>query len=112
MVILNWLALLLTPSLALTTLAINYASVTQACEQQGGSELHIVAAVSLTLSLILTLRAWRNARLASNHGLTPDEPPRSRPYFVAKVAALVGLLSSLVIIAQWLPIWVLSPCIA
>jgi hypothetical protein len=37
----------------------------------------------------------------------PDRPP-----FVALVAALVGALSCLAILAQWFPQWVLSPCAA
>ncbi|HEX5539364.1 MAG TPA: hypothetical protein VFX01_06210 [Methylophilaceae bacterium] len=126
MAIANWLALLLAPSLALTTLTVNYAAVTHTCEQQGGGELHIVAGISLVLSLTFTFLAWRNTRrqqddklpqadrLPQDDRLTKAEPSRTRgrQHFVAKVAALVGLLSSLAIIALWLPVWVLSPCIA
>jgi len=35
-----------------------------------------------------------------------------RPWFIASVAASVGLLSSLVIIGIWIPQWLLSPCVA
>jgi hypothetical protein len=114
MSIVNWLALLLAPSLALTTLMINYASVTPACEQQSNMELHLVAAVSLALCLLFSWLAWRNLlrrratdSLQQNSSHTPN-----RQCFVAKVAVMVGLLSSLVIFAQWLPIWILSPCVA
>lgn len=105
----NWLALLGTPSLALTVLTINYAAVTPACEQQANMKLHLVAAAGLLLSLLLSWLAWRNLRQV---GERPDNSRRTadRKRLIAKVAVMVGLLSSLVIVAQWLPIWLLSPC--
>jgi membrane protein implicated in regulation of membrane protease activity len=100
LVIGSWLALLATPSLVLAVLSINYALVTPACERQSGIELHVVAGTGLLLSLLLTMLARRNARQYDQNGNIEE----ARRRFVARVATLVGLLSSLAIVAQWLPI--------
>ena len=109
MAIANWLALLLTPMLALTALSINYALVTPACEQQANVVwLHGVFAASLLLSVLFTVLAGRNWQRSKAY--QAESRTRDRKRFVALVAVLVGALSSLVLVAQWLPLWLLSPC--
>ena len=109
MAIANWLALLLAPMLALTALGINYALVTPACEQQANvAWLHGVFAASLLLSVLFTVLAGRNWQRSNAH--QAESRTRDRTRFVALVAVLVGALSSLVLVAQWLPLWLLSPC--
>ena len=109
MAIANWLALLLAPMLALTALSINYALVTPACEQQANVVwLHVVFAASLLLSVLFTVLAGRNWQRSKAH--QTESRTRDRKRFVALVAVLVGALSSLVLVAQWLPLWLLSPC--
>jgi len=103
----NWPALILSPTLALANLSIVYALVTPSCGRQSTGAMHWVTVLSLLLSLLFTFIAWRNQRQLA--------PPQSdaapgRPHFVAMVATMVGLLSSLVIFAIWLPQWILSPC--
>ena len=105
-----WPALLLSPTLALTNLSLTYAMVTPACENQSVSALHVVALASLLLSVIFTIMAWYQ-RLQLSSTLASDAAI-NRQLFLATTASLVGLLSSLVIAAQWVPIWVLSPCVA
>ena len=108
----NWLALLLAPSLALTALGINYALVTPVCEWQVDARwLHAVFAVSLLLSLLFAVLAWRNRHhLRAAHAASQRSQQRER--FLALVGVLVAALSALVVAAQWLPLWVLSPCSA
>ena len=109
MAIANWLALLLAPMLALTALGINYALVTPACEQQANvAWLHGVFAASLLLSVLFTALAGRNWQRSKVH--QAESRTRDRKRFVALVAILAGALSSLVLVAQWLPLWLLSPC--
>ena len=111
MAVANWLALLLAPMLALTALGINYALVTPACEQQANvAWLHGVFAASLLLSVLFTVLAGRNWQCSKVHQVESESQTRNRQRFVALVAVLVGALSSLVLVAQWLPLWVLSPC--
>jgi hypothetical protein len=106
----NWPALILSPTLALANLSVVYALVTPSCQRQSTGAMQWLTAASLLLSLLFTFIAWRNAR-------TLQAPPESdaaggRPHFLALVAGMVGLLSSLVLFAMWVPQWVLSPCAA
>ncbi len=109
----NWPALLLAPTLALTNLSVTYALVTPACTRQSMMAPNVVAAVVLALCAWMTRAAWRNWTAGRSQGReaardhVPDRPP-----FVAFVAALVGALSCLAVLAQWFPQWVLSPCAA
>ena len=109
----NWPALLLAPTLALTNLSITYALVTPACTRQSMVAPNVVTAVVLAVCVWMSWAAWRNWREGRSLGReaardhVPDRPP-----FVALVAALVGALSCLAILAQWFPQWVLSPCAA
>jgi hypothetical protein len=107
----NWPALLLAPSLALANLAITYALVTPSCARQGKLALKIVSAVTLLVCAVLTVQAWRNWKgQGGGDADAPRDGARLRPRFVALVAAMAGALSCLVVIAQWIPQWVLSPC--
>jgi hypothetical protein len=90
----GWAALLGTPLLALLNLSAGYALVTPACAHQQAVALHALAAVCLAVSGYVTLRASREAGES----------------FISLVGALGGALLTLVIVAQWIPVWMLSPC--
>ncbi|SAK45418.1 hypothetical protein AWB75_00779 [Caballeronia catudaia] len=109
----TWLALLGAPSIVLGCLSVNYALVTPACFLGGHALLDGVSAVSLIVCVAATLLAWhrwRDARRA--HALpTPDAGSRpARAGFIAAVAAGVGALSVLSVIAISIPQWLLSAC--
>lgn len=108
----TWLALVITPILALTNLTIAYALVTPACEDQSSLMLHAVAIGSLALSLLLTFMAWQQWQKYSILPTHPEDDADVRKSFLPAVASMAGLLSTLVIAAQWLPQWILSPCFA
>jgi hypothetical protein len=105
-----WLALLAAPSLALAAQSIMYALVTPSCSVQTRVAIHAVAAVSLLLCVAFTLMA-RSAGAPVRFGADHDdgEAPTTR-HFLAIVAACVGAISSLVVVAMWIGAWVLSPC--
>jgi hypothetical protein len=112
-----WPALLLAPLLALGLQSVAYALVTPSCASQQTAALHGVNAGALVLALAMTglaWQAWRRsvASLAPGTRITASEAGRaeSRRSFLALVATTVGALSSLVIVALWLPVWFLSPC--
>ena len=121
---LSWPALLLAPLVALSELSIAYALVSPSCASQDRTLLHAVAAVSLLLVLAMTVLAWREWNAGgSGDGLDARQrvtlptvtradsaDADERPRFVAQIAVVVGALSTLVSIALWLPVWVLSPC--
>ena len=107
----NWPALLIAPFLALSNLAITYALATPECSRQSDSAMHIVSAVILVICLLLTFGAWRNWLVqggAQKAGQQDAAGMRGR--FISAVAGMCGMLSCLVVIAQWFPQWVLSPC--
>ncbi|MGZ5888147.1 MAG: hypothetical protein ACXWKI_14515 [Ramlibacter sp.] len=106
----NWPALLVAPFLALSNLAITYALVTPSCSHQRMLAPHLVSALLLIACAWMSWMAWRNwSDAGAQHDLPSDARQKRRP-FVALVAFMVGSLSCLVVIAQWFPQWVLSPC--
>jgi len=107
-----WLALLVAPSLALLNLSIVYALVVPACAEQSTLPLHFFSVASLLLCLLFAYMAWHHWR---QHVPSPEAPEDDAPVrhdFLPAVAALSAFLSALVIVAQWIPQWVLSPCFA
>ena len=111
-----WPALLAAPSLALAHLSVAYALVTPSCAAQHSSWLHLSSVVFLALAVMSTAMAFAEARQRARRtvpGATLDSDlAEVRPWFIAGVATLVGLLSSLVILGIWIPQWLLSPCAA
>jgi hypothetical protein len=109
----NWPALLVAPSLALTNLSVTYALTTPACARQSMLAPNLASGVFLLACAWMSWGAWRNWRAGlradgSTAGETDAAP--DRPPFLALVATMVGALSCLVVLAQWFPQWVLSPC--
>ena len=106
----NWPALLVAPTLALVNLSITYALVPPSCARQNTVALHLVSAAILLLCLVFSWQAWRNWRTSRIEGPEGSDRRAQRPPFVAIVALMVGSLSSLAVLAQWFPSWILSPC--
>jgi hypothetical protein len=105
-----WLAMLAAPSLALACQSIMFALATPSCSMQTRVAIHLVAAVTLGLCVLFTLMA-RDAGAPVRFGADHDDgEPSSTRHFLAIVAAAVGTISSLVVIAMWIAAWVLSPC--
>ena len=111
---LSWPALLLGPVLALAEQSIVYALSTPTCQSQREAWLHGVPLVFMAVTLLFTAMAWGEARRLRRDGLGAphaDADTRAlRRYFVACAATGVGALSTLAIVAMWIPQWVLSPC--
>ena len=96
----NWPALLVTPSIALANASIAYALVTPACASQSTVALHALCAASLAACVILTAPVARRLK----------DPAPSRRHFLDQVATMAGALSALVVLAEWLPLLIVSPC--
>ena len=95
----------------LLELQINYALVNWVCEAAGRElVLHLVSLLALLLTLGTLLLSWRNWRRTG--GGWEDEGagvmPRSR--FLAVLGILISGLLVLVIIAQWLAVFMYGPC--
>ena len=104
---LQFLALLGTPSLALANLSMAYALTMPACSHQAVYWLHLACGLSLLMAMTITTTAW----LAGARGApAPAEPAIGS--FLWRVAVPVSALATLTIAAQWLCVFVLSPCLA
>jgi small-conductance mechanosensitive channel len=105
-----WLGLLLAPAAFLTNLEVAYAMVPHACSAGSRLLVHVVHAVCLLMAgggALIALRMWRL------HGETwPGEAGGriSRSRFLSGVGLLLSLFVVMVILAQWIPSFVLSPC--
>jgi hypothetical protein len=108
----NWPALLLAPMLAFTNAAVAYALVTPSCSRQDPTWLHALSVFSLLACLVLTWPAARNWLGGRAAGASSAAAAESRAKFLAQVATMAGLLSALVVLAEWLPLFLLSPCAA
>lgn len=104
----NLLALLGTPSLSLANLSAVLALTQPACANQAAYLLHGVCALSVLLASLATLLAWRSGARDRPVALGGEAVSA----FMWRIAVPVAALSTLVIAAQWLCVWILSPCVA
>lgn len=103
--------LVLAPGLVLADQSVAYAFVPWGCAHQHSLGLNAVHAIFLALTLLLSVRSWRDLRAASlaAGGVGEEGWPGDRR-MIARLGLLLGLLSALVIFAMWVPHWALSPC--
>jgi hypothetical protein len=105
-----WAGVLAGPLATLVQLQVNYALVLWACGAGREWALHLVSLLALLATVAGGLLSWRNRRRAG--GGWEDEGagvvPRSR--FMAVVGVLISALTALVVIAQWIPVFVYGPC--
>jgi len=105
-----WVGVLAGPLATLTQLQVNYALVLWACGAGREWALHLVALLALLVTVAGGLLSWRNWRRAGagwedgGAGVVP----RSR--FMAAVGVLISAFIVLVVVAQWIPIFVYGRC--
>jgi hypothetical protein len=105
-----WACMLAGPLAALSQLQANYALVLWVCGTGRAWSLHVVSLAALLVTTGAGLLSWRNWRRA---GADWDDGgagvlPRSR--FMSVVGMLVSAHSALVVIAQWVAVFVYSAC--
>jgi len=105
-----WLGFLLPPAMALLNVVFGFALSHIACETGSKLGVHIFVLVSLVIALIGGLLAWREWNASGE-----DTPGEIRGAFGSRrLLSFVGLLgfalSAFVILAQWLPVFILDPC--
>jgi hypothetical protein len=109
-----WPALLLSPALALASQSLAYALSSPACAAQREAWMHVVPGSFMLMTLAFTAMAWaalRSSRAGAGGSPDADAAP-TRRHFLAWVAVGCGALSTLAILAMWIPQWMLSPCVA
>ena len=105
-----WAGVLAGPLAALTQLQVNYALVLWACAAGREWALHVVSLLALLVTVAGGLLSWRNWRHAGGgwEDGGAGVVPRSR--FMAVVGILISGLTALIVVAQWIAIFVYDPC--
>jgi hypothetical protein len=105
-----WAGLLLGPAAFLLNLEVAYAIVPVACSSHNPLLVHLVHAVCLIIAatgVFFALRSWR----ACGETWPGEQGGRvGRSRFMAGVGLLLSTFIVMVILAQWIPSFVLSPC--
>jgi hypothetical protein len=105
-----WLSVLAPPLAALAQLQTNYALVLWACGRDATWPLHLVALLALLVCVGCGLLGWRNWQKAGAEWRDDGPGPLPRSRFMAVVGMLVSAHSALVVIAQWIAVFVFNPC--
>jgi hypothetical protein len=105
-----WTGLLLAPVAFLLNLEIAYALVPTACSSGNQLLTHLVHLVCLLLALFGGITAWRCWRATGETWPGTEGGPVSRSRFMAGLGWLISAQFALVIVAQWIPEFVLNPC--
>jgi len=105
-----WCGILLGPIAALSQLEANYALVLWACGAGRDWPLHLVSIVAILVTLfagLLAHRVWK--RVGSRwEDEGPGAVPRAR--FMAAIGMLISVVMLLVIVAQWIPVFIYGSC--
>jgi hypothetical protein len=105
-----WAGLLLPPAAFLVNLELAYALVPVACSSGTDVFVHLVHLVCLLLALGGGLVAWRSWQTVGPRWSGEQGGRVARSRFMAGVGLLGSLLFALVIVAQWIPSFMLNPC--
>jgi cytochrome c biogenesis factor len=105
-----WAGLLLAPTAFLLNLELAYAVVPHACSSQNRLPVHLVHLVCLVIALVGGAFALRSWRYCGETWPGEEGGPVSRSRFMAGLGLLLSVLFALVIVAQWIPSFVLNPC--
>lgn len=105
-----WAGLLLAPTAFLLNLEVAYALVPTACSSQNRLLVHLVHLVCLLIAAtggFIALRSWRVGG-ETWPGEQGGRVGRSR--FMAGLGLMLSGFILLVLLAQWIPSFVLNPC--
>jgi hypothetical protein len=105
-----WVGLLLAPVAFLINLEVAYALVPTACSSGNELPVHLVHLACLLLTLCGLVTAWRSWKLTGATWPGEQGDPLARSRFMAGVGLLVSAMFVLVIVAQWIPSFILDPC--
>jgi len=105
-----WTGVLLPPLAFLFNLEVAYALVPTACSSRNLLLVHLVHLMSLLLSLFGGFTALRYWRLSGATWPGGAGGRLSRTQFMSGLGMLLALLFATVIVAQWIPSFILDPC--
>jgi hypothetical protein len=105
-------ALLLTPCISLLDLSMAYSLLSPLCEHQNAAWLHAFYGVSLAANAILTFNARRVGLPVKVEAPFRYSDPALPRGFIESAAGPTGLLCTLATAAQWMAVWLMSPCLS
>jgi hypothetical protein len=105
-----WVGLLLAPIAFLINLEAAYALVPTACSSRNGLPVHLVHLACLTLTIVGGVTAWGSWRAAGATWPAEEGGRLARSRFMAGIGVLLSGLFALVIVAMWIPSFILDPC--
>jgi hypothetical protein len=101
------------PSLVLTQQSIAYALVPWSCAHQTSAPLHAVLAIAALLVGLGAVLSWRDwsVKRVDRHVDAAGQVQEARADFAAGLDFTLSIVSLLVVFAQWIAVFVLSPCL-
>lgn len=105
-----WLGLLLAPVAFLVNLEVAYALVPTACSAGTRLPVHLVHFVSLLIAVSGGLISWRYWNAEGRQLPANEAAAAARNRFMSGLGILTSGLFGLVILSQWIPSFLLSPC--
>jgi hypothetical protein len=109
-VLAQMLGLLLAPAVTLAGLQLAYQYVPHDCRTRSSLLGHLIHGSTLLVCLTGALIAWSEWQRNGGNWPGDDGGPLGRSRFLGAVGVLISLLSMLVVAAQWMPAFFLSPC--
>jgi hypothetical protein len=106
----QWTGMLLAPAAFFAHLQGAYVLVPRACRYHADVWLHVVGVASVVLAAVGTWVAWRVWSEAGRHESTEPGGALARARFLGLVGFVMGALFVLLLAAQWLVAFVISPC--
>jgi hypothetical protein len=105
-----WFGLFAGPAAFLLNLQISYMLAPASCRMGSTIPLHATNLVCLAVAVAGGVVAWRHWRGSGGSWSAEEGGVLSRIRFMAALGAMTSALFALVIFAQWIPTFVLSPC--
>ena len=106
-----WFVFLLPPAMALLNLEVGYVLADVACARGSELPIHLIMLASIIIVVIAGIFAWREWVALGE----ADPGQLSGPVGSRRFMALLGVagapLSAFLIISQWLPVFLLPPCL-
>ena len=106
----QWAGNLLAPIAFLLQLEIAYFIVPRACDAGLVFPVHLAHLGALLIALAGTLTAWRQWQRWGRDWPADGPGPEPRSRFMAELAVLVSAGFTVVILALWIPTFLLHPC--
>jgi hypothetical protein len=105
-----WFGLFAGPAAFLLNLQIGYMLAPESCRAGNTVGLHVTHVVCLALAVAGGLIAWRSWRRSGREWPGEEGGVISRNRFMAALGVMTSAMFALVVFAQWLPTFFLSPC--